>query len=549
MGKEKVQYESLPGYKYKAPCLGFFLQGGVKALAIVDVGVEIATMTVLSIGLSGFISDWWSMHGRGEYAKFYFRFVHWTYSYLYNIICIVLSKRLFVAASQREKSALTTWLILSICLYLPLLSLFLVHTFWAKWAHTSGGAAFGVHVAYKLYLFWVVFCFIREIKYYSRINFALRKLSDQDIEEFVYGNPAIPPEDEDDGEKFADKPYKPEFEIPLNRLQIDDSNPLGRGAFGLVLKARLFKEDGDPFCQNQFETVAVKTVDKDADDVYFRALLSELKILVYIGRHENIVNLIGACTSELKERKLYVLVEFCALGSMLNYIRANKGLFVNEISQSRNEWERSCSSYITTSELYSFSTTDLIKWSMETAAGMEFLAGKKVIHGDLAARNILLTIEKTVKLADFGLSHQLYHYSSYVARKEKPMPFRWMSVESLTERKLSSLSDVWSFGVTIWEFFTHGATPFGRWSYSDDFVDLLKSGSLRLEKPIFADSKIYDKLLQCWHLEPRCRPSFSELKIFFSEILKHNHVQTLQPMAFVPPVEYVAIGIFGNEMV
>lgn len=104
---------------------------------------------------------------------------------------------------QREKSALTTWLILSICLYLPLLSLFLVHTFWAKWAHTSGGAAFGVHVAYKLYLFWVVFCFIREIKYYSRINFALRKLSDQDIEEFVYGNPAIPPEDEDDGEKFA----------------------------------------------------------------------------------------------------------------------------------------------------------------------------------------------------------------------------------------------------------------------------------------------------------------------------------------------------------
>lgn len=104
---------------------------------------------------------------------------------------------------------------------------------------------------------------------------------------------------------LLDKPYKPEFEIPLNRLQIDDSNPLGRGAFGLVLKARLFKEDGDPFCQNQFETVAVKTVDKDADDVYFRALLSELKILVYIGRHENIVNLIGACTSELKERKTF----------------------------------------------------------------------------------------------------------------------------------------------------------------------------------------------------------------------------------------------------
>lgn len=80
---------------------------------------------------------------------------------------------------------------------------------------------------------------------------------------------------------------------------------------------------------------------------------------------------------------------------------------------------------------------------------------------------------------------------------QKPMPFRWMSVESLTERKLSSLSDVWSFGVTIWEFFTHGATPFGRWSYSDDFVDLLKSGSLRLEKPIFADSKMYVLRKKC----------------------------------------------------
>jgi serine/threonine protein kinase len=102
---------------------------------------------------------------------------------------------------------------------------------------------------------------------------------------------------------------------------------LGKGAFGVVLRGKLVRERGDPFNPEEYQTVGVKTLPPGADLIHFKALLSELNIFSKIGRHDNIVNLLGACTSELKHGKVYVLVEFCPLGSVYNYLRANRGIF------------------------------------------------------------------------------------------------------------------------------------------------------------------------------------------------------------------------------
>lgn len=113
--------------------------------------------------------------------------------------------------------------------------------------------------------------------------------------------------------------------------------------------------------------------------------------------------------------QLFVLVEFCCYGSIYNYLRANRGRFLDTLPTSAvgiEAWDCEQSHYIS-QDFDSPTILDLIKWSLQTAAGMEYISAKKVIHGDLAARNVLLTGDKNAKIADFGLSHQLYEYSYF----------------------------------------------------------------------------------------------------------------------------------------
>lgn len=102
--------------------------------------------------------------------------------------------------------------------------------------------------------------------------------------------------------------------------------------------------------------------------------------------------------------------------------------------------------------------------------------------GDLAARNVLLTHDKTVKIADFGLSRQLYNSKTYVKIEEQLLPYKWLPVESLLDMQFSTKSDVWSYGVTIWEFFSLSTTPYPSHVWSNDFVQQLQDG-MRLEQP------------------------------------------------------------------
>lgn len=153
-----------------------------------------------------------------------------------------------------------------------------------------------------------------------------------------------------------------------------DSIPLGTGEFGQVLKGTLKTNSTDKHL-----TVAVKTTNSNADGCYFRSLLSELKILTFVGQHDHIVNLIGACTSELRHRKIFIVIEFCAYGSVDNFFLARRGLFQNMIVDDQIIVTKSAcnSNYQQLPE--TVTTLDILQWAYQTASGMEYLASKKIM--------------------------------------------------------------------------------------------------------------------------------------------------------------------------
>jgi serine/threonine protein kinase len=115
----------------------------------------------------------------------------------------------------------------------------------------------------------------------------------------------------------------------------------------------------------------------------------------------------------------------------------------------------------------------------------------QVVHADVAARNVLLTSDQTAKLTDFGLSRRLYEYTQYVKKNQEPLPWRWMAIESLQTMQFSTESDVWSYGITVWEIFSLGDIPYPGLSWNLEFVGELERG-LRMNKPKYATSHMYE---------------------------------------------------------
>ncbi|OXA47844.1 Vascular endothelial growth factor receptor 1 [Folsomia candida] len=279
---KRVKESSQSRYQVWSPCFGFFLQGAVKSLAITDVGIQIGMLVCITTGVLVSLSGGLTTGvDDGPFKKF----VEITLGHL------------------RDRKRLQHWFIISLVIYVTYVAQYLLYTIWIVWSHAYGAAVFGGYCIYKLYAFWVLFCYISEVKYYGGFNSALRELSDEEIEGFFHGHPAISREGEDPA--VTNKPYNSDLEIAFNRIKIDERSPLGNGAFGRVLKAELFSKQGDPFTEARSMIVAVKTLNENADLIYFKAMLLELKILSYIGRHENVVNLVGACTAMLKESILY----------------------------------------------------------------------------------------------------------------------------------------------------------------------------------------------------------------------------------------------------
>ncbi|KAL5471296.1 hypothetical protein EMCRGX_G029394 [Ephydatia muelleri] len=170
-------------------------------------------------------------------------------------------------------------------------------------------------------------------------------------------------------------------------------------------------------------------------------------------------------------------------------------------------------------------TSDILNFALQIVRGMEHLENMKYVHRDLAARNVLIAEGFLLKIGDFGLTRDLSEREYYKKITAGKLPARWMAIESLMSRRHTYKSDVWSFGVVLWEMFTYGAIPYGRLPAAnscDSLANYLKRGE-RLAQPPNCSDDLYQLMLRCWNENVDLRPSFSDLKRIFDDLLSSTH--------------------------
>ncbi|XP_078575702.1 uncharacterized protein LOC144861604 [Branchiostoma floridae x Branchiostoma japonicum] len=238
--------------------------------------------------------------------------------------------------------------------------------------------------------------------------------------------PEIGPREPDE----SSKPVHPDWEIPRSSLTL--GKVLGKGQFGEVRLGKLQK-------RAVTQTVAVKTLKASAGEKDKSDLMGELDIMVTVGRHDNIISLVGACTVE---GPLTLVVEYAPNGCLKDWLRNNRPKELNQTD-------------IPSSGIQ-LPMDQLIMFGIDIANGMCHLAGMQCVHRDLAARNVLLGKDLTAKISDFGLSRDIYEESEYVKSTKSQLPIRWIAYESLFYHVYTTQSDVWSFGILLWEIMTMG---------------------------------------------------------------------------------------------
>ncbi|NWU98379.1 FLT3 kinase, partial [Upupa epops] len=350
---------------------------------------------------------------------------------------------------------------------------------------------------------------------------------------------------------FREFEYDLKWEFPRENLEF--GQVLGSGAFGKVVNATAYgiSNAGDSI------QVAVKMLKEKPDASEKDALMSELKMLIHIGSHENIVNLLGACTVSDEDGKILKLINYCVtcdiIGSnehgyscpqdllsetlqmditVSNYsqkdefkiTQSDQNINVtsgsNGIGLYSEEGKRligfisnkikNASSQVDEEDFNVLTFEDLLCFSYQVAKGMEFLESKSCIHRDLAARNILVTHGKVVKICDFGLARDIVNDSNYIVRGNTRLPVKWMAPESLFERTYTIKSDVWSYGILLWEIFSLGINPYPGIQVDTNFYKLIQSG-FKMDRPYYATKDVYSVMQSCWALDSRKRPSFSWL--------------------------------------
>lgn len=318
-------------------------------------------------------------------------------------------------------------------------------------------------------------------------------------------------------------PMDIDWEVPRESLSL--GKVLGEGEFGKVVKAEcvgILK----PGLQS---VVAVKMLKEGHTDAEMMALVSEMEMMKMIGKHVNIINLLGCCT---QDGPLYVIVEYAPNGNLREFLRNHRP---GNRYESPNEDLK---------EKKTLTQKDLVSFSYQVARGMEYLASRRCIHRDLAARNVLVSDDCVLKIADFGLAKDVHSNDYYRKKTEGRLPVRWMAPESLYHKVFTTQTDVWSFGVLLWEIMTLGGTPYptvpGQYMYQH-----LSAGH-RMEKPPCCSLEIYMLMRECWSFSPGDRPSFTELVEDLDKILtvtaNQEYLDLGLPQLDTPPSSYDGSG-------
>ena len=347
-----------------------------------------------------------------------------------------------------------------------------------------------------------------------------RNLGKEDKDTILDGNVAMINSNIVLNEQAEHLSYSGKCEIDRSKFEI--GRKLGGGSFGSV-------HDGmaeDPTQPGQMNKVAVKSVKNPLDPAQIYALICEIKVLDKLEYHLNLVNMVGACTTEFQSGKIWLLLEYCPHGDMKNFLLRNRDIISQGLHYHRVPHE-------------SLNIRLFLKWSHSICKGMEYLASKNIMHGDLAARNILITDSNDgesylAKIADFGLSKNFYDKTSYVKQDRKNLPWKWMDVDFYETNVLRLSSDVWSFGVVFWEMLSIGRFPYAGGD-ADDTIKKIKAG-YRLPVPDEVKeanwlAKCYNEVTEmCWQLDPKQRCNFSDLVKIFKNLLTTEEKEVYKQM-------------------
>uniref|UniRef100_A0A2K6GVU0 Fibroblast growth factor receptor 2 n=1 Tax=Propithecus coquereli TaxID=379532 RepID=A0A2K6GVU0_PROCO len=291
-------------------------------------------------------------------------------------------------------------------------------------------------------------------------------------------------------------PEDPKWEFPRDKLTL--GKPLGEGCFGQVVMAEAVGIDKDK--AKEAVTVAVKMLKDDATEKDLSDLVSEMEMMKMIGKHKNIINLLGACT---QDGPLYVIVEYASKGNLREYLRARRppgmeySYDINRVPEEQMTFK------------------DLVSCTYQLARGMEYLASQK------PANKLVL----------------IYWFLYCLLHLQGRLPVKWMAPEALFDRVYTHQSDVWSFGVLMWEIFTLGGSPYPGIPVEELFK-LLKEGH-RMDKPANCTNELYMMMRDCWHAVPSQRPTFKQLVEDLDRILtlttNEEYLDLTQPLEQYSP--------------
>uniref|UniRef100_A0A673T3N7 Protein tyrosine kinase 7 (inactive) n=1 Tax=Suricata suricatta TaxID=37032 RepID=A0A673T3N7_SURSU len=283
------------------------------------------------------------------------------------------------------------------------------------------------------------------------------------------------------GPAATNKRHSTSDKMHFPRTSLQPITTLGKSEFGEVFLAKAQGlEEGVP------ETLVLVKSLQSRDEQQQLDFRREFEMFGKLN-HANVVRLLGLCR---EAEPHYMVLEYVDLGDLKQFLR---------ISQSKDEKLKS----------QPLNTKQKVSLCTQVALGMEHLSNNRFVHKDLAARNCLVSAQRQVKVSALGLSKDVYN-SEYYHFRQAWVPLRWMSPEAILEGDFSTKSDVWAFGVLMWEVFTHGEMPHGGQADDEVLADL-QAGKARLPQPEGCPSKLYRLMQRCWALSPKDRPSFSEI--------------------------------------
>ncbi|XP_023820286.1 focal adhesion kinase 1 isoform X13 [Oryzias latipes] len=273
-----------------------------------------------------------------------------------------------------------------------------------------------------------------------------------------------------------------DYEIQRDRIEL--GRCIGEGQFGDVHQGVYIRTENPPL------SVAVKTCKNSTSDSVREKFLQEALTMRQFD-HPHIVKLMGVIT----ENPVWIIMELCTLGELRSFLQVRK---------------------------YSLDLATLILYSYQLSTALAYLESKRFVHRDIAARNVLVSTVDCVKLGDFGLSRYMEDSSYYKASKGK-LPIKWMAPESINFRRFTTASDVWMFGVCMWEILMYGIKPF-QGVKNNDVIGRIENGE-RLAMPPQCPPTLYSLMTKCWSYDPSKRPRFNELKTQLSTILEEEKIQ------------------------